>query len=51
MDDHEDLAERMEREAEDMKRRGDAVAEDIADAREAHSEREPMPPPEPDETD
>jgi len=43
--------EEPEREVEDMERRSKQVAEDIEQAREAHSEREPMPPPEPDETD
>ena len=62
---HEQAAERMEREVEDMERRSEQVGEDIAGARKAWEARqrddhvpgaegeprEPLPPPEPDETD
>ena len=65
MSDHEETAERLEREADDMEHRGRQVDEDIEAAREdwerkqlddsvpgAEGEpREEMPPPEPDETD
>jgi hypothetical protein len=62
---HEQAAERMEREVEDMERRSQQVGEDIAGARKeweakqrddhvpgaGGEPREPLPPPEPDETD
>jgi hypothetical protein len=65
MTDHEETAERLEREADDMEHRARKVDEDIEAAREdwerkqrddsvpgaAGEPREEMPPPEPDETD
>jgi chromosome segregation ATPase len=65
MSEHEEAAERMEREVEDMERRAGQVDEDIAETREEWERkqrddavpgavgepREELPPPEPDETD
>jgi hypothetical protein len=65
MSEHEQAAERFEREADDMAQRGEQVDQDIQQAREdwerkqrddhvpgAEGEpREELPPPEPDETD
>jgi hypothetical protein len=65
MAEHEEHAERLEREVEDMQRRSEQVGEDISDAREDWERKqaddavpgavgepaEEMPPPEPDETD
>jgi hypothetical protein len=65
MADHEKTAEALEREADDMARRGEQVGDDIKATREeweakqrdsavpgaTGEPREEMPPPEPDETD
>jgi hypothetical protein len=47
MSEHED----QEREIDDLERRGKQLDDDISKVRDEHSEREPMPAPEPDETD
>jgi hypothetical protein len=65
MTEHEEQAKRLEREAEDMKRRSEQVGEDISEARDDWERKqgdhavpgavgepaEELPPPEPDETD
>ncbi len=65
MSDHEQAADELEREADDMERRSAQVGDDIADEREdwerkqtdasvpgaTGEPREELPPPEPDETD